>query len=310
MLEVSTATSEGTLCIIRRVLPVPSPARHCEEKTHTWALGVQCFYLSLACSFLKHESQSAVSRYALAARYYRISNERSYCFASQAVGETALHFKRLIEAAVLRSHPGMNNILSSLQPSPPYLSISSTPSPAPLFASSPFASSPGSPFLQSSSLIHFTSHPRYPLCWLAQSGPARVLARTCRLSRTSSSSSSGPTHFSPTLRSRFSTRSAGGSRSTKVRRARQNAFQSLYKEAIVAPRHMVDMAAPRIIPGVHYGISADSSTEQQRANLISIFYVPSHYQALIPMIHQRGPTLAEMLKVLDLMGVRFVLTDG
>lgn len=64
------------------------------------------------------------------------------------------------------------------------------------------------------------------------------------------------------------------------------------------------------------GGTARMSEAQQRANLLCIQYVPGHYQALVPPPTGRkqaavaGPTLAELLKSLDLFSVRYVVTDG
>ena len=72
--------------------------------------------------------------------------------------------------------------------------------------------------------------------------------------------------------------------------------------------------------GVHHpdpsaGVGAGAQ-EQQRANLLCIKYIDEgggHYQALVTSPEaggQGGPTLAEMLQCLDLLGVRYVITDG
>ncbi|KAL1524061.1 hypothetical protein AB1Y20_018972 [Prymnesium parvum] len=65
-----------------------------------------------------------------------------------------------------------------------------------------------------------------------------------------------------------------------------------------------------IYKGVRYDFGANANDEQQRANLISIYYVPGHYQALVPAPNKLGPTLSEMLATLDSNGVCYVVTDG
>ena len=60
--------------------------------------------------------------------------------------------------------------------------------------------------------------------------------------------------------------------------------------------------------------SSQQSDEQQRANLLCIKYLPGHYQALVGANHvtgvlRGGPTLVELLRCLDLLGVRYVITD-
>jgi hypothetical protein len=55
-----------------------------------------------------------------------------------------------------------------------------------------------------------------------------------------------------------------------------------------------------------------SSETQQRANLLVLKYVPGHYQALVPVARgsiTEGPTLAEMQRSLDKLGVLHLQTD-
>jgi len=67
----------------------------------------------------------------------------------------------------------------------------------------------------------------------------------------------------------------------------------------------------QVYKGAHHGSTAGTSTDEQlRANLISILYVPGHYQALVPRRGRPGPTLVELLATLDDKGVCYVLTDG
>ena len=49
------------------------------------------------------------------------------------------------------------------------------------------------------------------------------------------------------------------------------------------------------------------SEEEQRSNLLTIRYLPGHYQALVSSTR---PSLAEMSNVLDQHSVVYVATDG
>lgn len=65
-----------------------------------------------------------------------------------------------------------------------------------------------------------------------------------------------------------------------------------------------------IYRGKHY--PGPEREEEQRANLLTIKYVPGHYQALGPPLEcgHRGPTLAELQQRLDEYSVLYVITDG
>jgi hypothetical protein len=72
--------------------------------------------------------------------------------------------------------------------------------------------------------------------------------------------------------------------------------------------------------GLHYpdpsAPSLTVSDEQRRANLLCIKYISDgggHYQSLVTAAEakgQGGPTLAELVKCLDLFGVPYVVTDS
>ena len=56
-----------------------------------------------------------------------------------------------------------------------------------------------------------------------------------------------------------------------------------------------------------------AAAETLRANLLCIKYLPGHYQALVgrrDAAARDAPTLVELLRCLDLRGVRYVITDG
>ncbi len=52
------------------------------------------------------------------------------------------------------------------------------------------------------------------------------------------------------------------------------------------------------------------SEAEQRANLLTIRYVPGHYQALVSTAGHAQPTLRELLAGLEARGVLHVVTDG
>jgi len=65
-----------------------------------------------------------------------------------------------------------------------------------------------------------------------------------------------------------------------------------------------------VYKGAHHDAAGIASEEQRRANLLSVLYVPGHYQALVPCADRNGPTLDELLATLDSHQVRYVVTDG
>jgi hypothetical protein len=52
------------------------------------------------------------------------------------------------------------------------------------------------------------------------------------------------------------------------------------------------------------------SEEEQRANLLTIRYIPGHYQALVTTGAAPRPTLHELTRALEAHGVLYVVTDG
>ena len=52
------------------------------------------------------------------------------------------------------------------------------------------------------------------------------------------------------------------------------------------------------------------STNFERANLLTIRYIPGHYQALVTTGAAPRPTLHELTRALEAHGVLYVVTDG
>mmetsp|Transcript_107624 Transcript_107624/g.299795 ORF Transcript_107624/g.299795 Transcript_107624/m.299795 type:complete len:487 (-) Transcript_107624:130-1590(-) len=63
-----------------------------------------------------------------------------------------------------------------------------------------------------------------------------------------------------------------------------------------------------IYRGKHY--PGPEREEEQRSNLLMIRFVPGHYQALVPTAESRRPSLPELERCLEDIGVLYVITDG